>query len=156
MSRILLTAFEPYEPWTSNASWLAIVELTRSLQVEHDVTTRLYPVELSKMKQRLETDLKARYDFAIHLGQAPGSSCISLEKFAVNAVHDAPTCAAKEAAEPICSDAPTSFAVSLPIREMAAELRQTGIPARVSFGGGAYLCNATLYWSSHLVRLYDL
>ena len=84
MPRILLTAFEPYETWKTNASWLALIELTRDLPKEVEITTRLYPVELEAMKDKLTTDLKANFDFAFHVGQAPRTSCIQLEELAVN------------------------------------------------------------------------
>jgi len=31
MTRVLITAFEPFDRWSENSSWLALVELTRSL-----------------------------------------------------------------------------------------------------------------------------
>ena len=69
MPRVLLTAFEPYDRWKANASWLALVELTRNLPEQPQVTTRLYPVDFSEMKERLEADLSAKFDFALHVGQ---------------------------------------------------------------------------------------
>jgi pyrrolidone-carboxylate peptidase len=45
MARVLLTAFGPYGSWESNASWLALTELTRELPSLPQVTTRLYPTD---------------------------------------------------------------------------------------------------------------
>ena len=59
MPRVLVTAFEPYDVWSENASWLALVELTRDLPVRPEVTTRLYPVDYAEMRKRLERDLAA-------------------------------------------------------------------------------------------------
>ena len=84
MSNVLLTAFEPYDRWPTNASWLALVELTRELPREPTITTRLYPVDFAEVKQRLVKDLAGNYDFAIHLGQAPGSSRVQLEAIGIN------------------------------------------------------------------------
>src|SRR5258707_10929703 len=84
MSRVLLTAFEPYDRWKANASWLALVEVTRHLPERPHITTRLYPVDFSEMKQRLANDLSEKFDFALHLGQAPGSSRIQLEAIGLN------------------------------------------------------------------------
>ena len=84
MPRILLTAFEPYETWKTNASWLALIELTRELPSDVEIITRLYPVELEAMKEKLEKDLKNNFDFAFHVGQAPGASCLQLEEIALN------------------------------------------------------------------------
>ena len=41
MPRVLVTAFGPYGGWQENASWLAIVELTRNLPSHPEITTRL-------------------------------------------------------------------------------------------------------------------
>src|SRR5690606_9152325 len=89
---ILLTAFEPYDDWAANASWLALVEFTRLLPPEVELVTRKYPVDFSKTRQVIEEDLLAlRPPLAIHLGQAPGAASIALEAIALNVrghVHD--------------------------------------------------------------------
>ena len=84
MPSVLLTAFEPYDRWPENASWLALVELTRELPTGPKVVTRRYPVDFEAARARLEDDLAANYDFALHLGQAPGISRIHLEAIGVN------------------------------------------------------------------------
>lgn len=156
MPRILLTAFEPYEPWSTNASWLALIELTRELPTEVEITTRLYPVELEAMKQKLAEDLKARYDFAFHVGQAPKSSCIQLEEVALNVASKGHTVECEQEASVVCAGGPDAYRSQLPVREFAATLRANGIPARVSFHAGTYLCNASLYWSCRLAQELDL
>ncbi len=84
MPRVLLTAFEPYDRWKANASWLALVQLTQNLPDEPQITTRLYPVDFAEMKARLAADLSANFDYALHVGQAPGSSRIQLEAIGLN------------------------------------------------------------------------
>ena len=84
MTTVLLTAFEPYDRWPENASWLALVELTRDLPAEPHVVTRRYPVDFDAARARLFDDLAANYDFALHLGQSPGSSRVHLEAIGVN------------------------------------------------------------------------
>src|SRR5262245_20545381 len=83
-SRVLITAFEPYDGWQSNARWLALVELTKQLPTEPKVTTRLYPVDFDRVRAKLEDDLRAGFDVAIHLGQAPGIAAVHLEMMAIN------------------------------------------------------------------------
>lgn len=150
MARILLTAFEPYDPWPTNASWLALVELTRELPTDVEITTRLYPVDLEAMKEKLAVDLKANYDAAFHIGQAPRSCCVQLEELAVNAATAGPKLEHVEAASPVCDSGPAAYHSQLPVRAFARALREKGIPARASFHAGTYLCNATLYWSCRL------
>ena len=156
MTRILLTAFEPYDPWPTNASWLALIEMTRELPTVAEVTTRLYPVELEAMKEKLATDLKAKYDFAFHVGQAPKSSCIQLEEIAINVASKGHTVEQEHAAGQICESGPVAYRSQLPVREFAKRLRDQGIPARVSFHAGAFLCNSILYWSRRLADDLDL
>src|SRR5262245_50824012 len=84
VSSILITAFEPYDRWQENSSWLALVELTRELPLEPKVVTRRYPVDFEQTRSRLFEDLAAGYDFALHLGQAPGIGRIHLEAIGVN------------------------------------------------------------------------
>ncbi len=83
MSRVLITAFGPYGSWLENSSWLALVELTRNLPPAPEITTRLYPVDLAAVSERLAQDLPGQ-DYAIHLGQAPGATSVQLEAIGIN------------------------------------------------------------------------
>ena len=86
MPTVLVTAFEPYDCWPENSSWLTLVELTKNLPDAPAVTTRLYPVDVGAMRKRLSKDLEADYDYALHLGQAPGAACVRLEAIGINVV----------------------------------------------------------------------
>ena len=145
---ILLTAFEPYGRFEANSSWLALIEMTRDLPPRPRVTTRRYPVDYDQMYRRLAEDLAVGYDFAIHLGQSPGASCIKLEAFALNvrtAGHDV-----NGHYQPVCPDGPAAYRSPLPLERLCGRLREAAIPASISHHAGTYLCNATLYWSLHL------
>lgn len=150
MARILLTAFEPYETWKANASWLALIDLTRQLPANCEITTRLYPVDLESMKEKLVNDLKSNYDFAFHVGQAPKSSCIQLEEMAVNVASPGHSLDDQDASLMVCDSGPEAYRSKLPVRDWAKTLRASGIPARVSFHAGTFLCNAILYWSCRI------
>src|SRR5258708_36933923 len=84
MTSVLITAFEPYDRWLANSSWLTLGQLTQNLPREPTITTRLYPVDFATVKEKLANDLKANYDYALHLGQAPGSPWIQLEALGIN------------------------------------------------------------------------
>jgi pyrrolidone-carboxylate peptidase len=86
MPRILLTAFEPYLEWPDNSSWLTLIELTRLFDTTGRVVTRRYPVNLEGIIERLSEDLSLGFDYAIHLGQSPGSPVIKLETTGLNAL----------------------------------------------------------------------
>ncbi|MBI3468876.1 MAG: pyroglutamyl-peptidase I [Planctomycetes bacterium] len=145
MPSVLLTAFEPYGPWPANASWLCLQELTRELPTVPALTTRLYPVDFAKVRERLASDLEAGFDYALHLGQDPGSTHVQLEMFGLNIGGERTESPA--AFQPLEAAGPAAYHSALPLFSWAAKLQQSGIPARVSFHAGTYLCNATLYWN---------
>ena len=150
MPRVLITAFGPYGTWTENASWLALVELTRNLPQWPDITTRLYPVDLQVVSERLEQDLLSDFDFALHLGQSPGASCIQLEAVGINVTATAWT--DLDPPRPVVPHGPVAYQTTLPVSRWAGLLRESGIPARVSYHAGTYLCNATLYLTHHVAQ----
>lgn len=140
MTKILLTAFEPYDQWSENSSWLALVELTSWLDSRSTVVTRRYPVDFEAASERLQRDLAEQYDFAIHLGQAPGSPVIRLESTGLNLRFNE---------RPLVDQAPAAYRSPLALERLRAGLCGEGIPAEVSHHAGLYLCNAVLYLSQH-------
>ena len=150
MPHVLLTAFEPYDRWKANASWLTLVQLTQSFPERPQITTRLYPVDFAEMKTRLAADLKSNFDYSIHLGQAPGSSRIQLEAIGLNI--GGSSSQSPDQYRPLVEEGPVAYRTPLPLDDWAVKLRRAGIPAQVSFHAGTYLCNATAYWSHYLAE----
>jgi pyroglutamyl-peptidase len=150
--RILLTAFEPYDQWSSNSSWETIVELLRVRGTIPNVITRRYPVSLTRFQERLEVDLARGFDSIIHLGQAPGISQIHLEAIAINVAGVTEA----EGADfgDLVVGGPVGYRSKFPLGIWASYLRQSGIPARVSYHAGTYLCNAALYLSHHWLETH--
>jgi len=150
--RILLTAFEPYGTWPSNSSWLTLVELTRDLPRDVQITTRLYPVDFAKVRDRLTQDLAQSHDVAIHLGQAPGDAAIRLETVGLNVRSPARDGLPGQTYGPLVSDGPLAYASTLPMAELTERIRAAGIPAVVSQHAGTFVCNATLYMAHYLAE----
>ena len=149
MRRVLVTAFKPYDSWPSNASWLALVELTKSKPKSPEITTRLYDVDFDLVRDQLESDLAEDYDFALHIGQAPGSTRIQLEAFGINIGGHSRQL--PDEFQPLIADGPAAYHSTLPLAQLALQLRDAEIPAQVSYHAGTYLCNATMYLSHHLI-----
>jgi pyroglutamyl-peptidase len=147
VTRVLITAFEPYDRWPENSSWLALVDLTRWYDGDAEITTRRYPVDLTRMSDNLRKDMQANYDFAIHLGQSPGSTLIKLEAVGLNVRSDG---------SPLISDAPEAYRSRLSLDRCYQTLIDAGIPAEVSHHAGTYLCNAALYLSQHYAKSFGL
>lgn len=145
--RVLLTAFEPYDDWSQNSSWMALIALLRSRPENIELVTRRYPVNLSKVKEQLEKDLDEDFDAVIHTGQAPGAATLKLEAIALNAagrIEQAGQCV-----HPLISDGPVAYQSKLPIEYCLAALRAANIPACASYHAGTYLCNATMFLTQH-------
>ncbi len=149
---VLITAFQPYDDWEANSSWLTLVELTRTLPEQPSVTTRLLPVDFDAAYEQLQRDLTANYDLAIHLGQAPGNSRVAVECVGLNVRgerHQSPG----EFTQ-LVKDGVTAYHSQLPLQEWVDKFRTAGVPAEVSHHAGCYLCNASLYWTHHLASLH--
>lgn len=151
MTRVLLTAFGPYDTHPDNASWLALMELTRELGEFTSVTTRRYPVDFVETRERLKQDLSTDYDVILHLGQAVGATAIQLEQIALNVGRDRDM--PLEETFELESDGPLAYRSTLPLATWTQQIRATGIPCQLSHHAGTYLCNAIFYWTSHQIAL---
>ncbi len=147
MTRVLLTAFEPYDRWPENSSWLTLTDLTRWYDGSADLITRRYPVDLGEMSKRLRKDLQDDFDLAIHLGQSPGSTLIKLEAVGLNVRSDG---------SPLIDEAPAAYRSPLPLDRCSRSLISAGIPSEVSHHAGTYLCNAALFLSQHYSQSFGL
>jgi pyroglutamyl-peptidase len=154
MTHVLLTAFQPYQGWQTNASWLTLVELTRELPQQPQITTRLYPVDYETVLDRIQGDVSDHYDYVLLTGQAPGRARIEIETVALNLAADIP--GEGDACRPLIADGPLAYSSSLPADSLCARIRQAGIPAAVSRHGGTYLCNAALYYALHQINSQQL
>ena len=152
MPTILITAFEPYGRWSTNASALALAELNAGLLPVPNVTTRLLPVDYDIDKTRLAEELAANYDYVLHLGQAPGSSKIQLESIGLNIA--CPPGAARDC--PLFDDGALAYRSALPLDHWVNLIRTAGIPCELSFHAGTYLCNAALYLTHYYIERMKL
>jgi pyroglutamyl-peptidase len=150
MPRVLLTAFGPYQSWTENASWLTLIEMTKNLPDIPDITTRLYPVNLNECRDKLTADLDLGFDYAIHLGQAPGATTLQFENIGLNIFDDG------SQRFKIDANGPLAYETSLPVESWTSRLRDGGTPATHSDHAGTYLCNALYYLSQHLAQTKGL
>lgn len=145
--RILVTAFEPYDQWSENSSWESLKEMLKEYGPPEGVTTRRYPVDLEKLKERLFKDLECGFDAVLHLGQSPGASAIHLETIAVNIA--GVTYNGGKLWGPLIEGAPTAYQTSMPLDLFREELLNEKIPASITYHAGTYLCNAVFYLTQH-------
>jgi pyroglutamyl-peptidase len=143
--RVLVTAFEPYGPYPSNASSAALDRIEAESVNGIQLATRRYPVDFARIAGLVADDLAEGYDIVLHLGQAPGRGRLDLEAVALNLGCEP----AQRIAEPLAHGLPLAYRSALPLDRWAARLVAEGHETAVSYHAGLYLCNACLFWSLH-------
>lgn len=149
--RVLLTAFEPYDQWTTNSSWLALAEMLKDFPSGGALVTRRYPVDLPALQEKLKQDLQRDFDVVLHLGQSPGATNIKLEAIAINAAG----CLDERGTEldEIVPGGQVAYRSDMPLTRWASLLRANHIPSVISYHAGTFLCNAIMYLSHHELQL---
>jgi pyroglutamyl-peptidase len=146
LAMILLTGFEPFQGEQINPSKEIVDRL--SSRGWKDLDTLILPVAFEKaFDQVQEKLLQKKYDFILMLGQAGGRKNICFERIAINLID---TDIADEEGQrwherKIIEDAPEAILSSLPLREWAAELKQTGHGVEISNSAGLFVCNCLYY-----------
>ena len=152
---ILITAFEPFQQETINATMEALSLLPDSV-CGHTLIKRTIPVVFGKAVEAvtaLVDDL--RPEAVICLGQASGRAEVTPERVAIN-VMDAriPDNAGKQPADaPIREDGPAAYFSTLPVKAMVQAMKEAGVPASLSNTAGTFVCNDLMYGLlDHLAR----
>ena len=144
---ILITAFEPFQQETINATMEALALLPDSAH-GHTLTRRILPVEFGKAITAIETLVEELSpDAVICLGQATGRADVTPERVAIN-VSDAriPDNGGFQPADlPIREDGPAAYFSTLPVRDMIAAMKKVGVPASLSNTAGTFVCNNLMY-----------
>ena len=152
---ILITAFEPFQQETINATMEALSLLPDSV-CGHTLIKRTIPVVFGKAVEAvtaLVDDL--RPEAVICLGQASGRAEMTPERVAIN-VMDAriPDNAGEQPADaPIREDGPAAYFSTLPVKAMVQAMKEAGVPASLSNTAGTFVCNDLMYGLlDHLAR----
>ncbi|MGN1409341.1 MAG: pyroglutamyl-peptidase I [Eubacteriales bacterium] len=163
MKKILVTGFRPFGGQNINPSEQIINSLTAPSGTS--LTKLILPVEFRESERILtEAAEKVRPDCILSLGQAGNSPCMAVERLAVNMDSslsaDGRTVLPDESGyapidTPIFTGGPAAYFSTLPVRAMAEALNKDGIPARVSYSAGTYVCNHVMYTGCSLAERYD-
>lgn len=152
---ILITAFEPFQQETINATMEALALLPDKMG---DVTLskHVLPVVFGKAVEalcRLVSEVQP--DAVVCLGQASGRADVTPERVAIN-VMDA-RIADNEGNQPvdvpIRADGPAAYFSTLPVKAMVQAMKEAGVPASLSNTAGTFVCNDLMYGLlDHLAR----
>ena len=144
---ILITGFEPFGGQSVNPSREAVSALPERVGSRRLEKLRL-PVEYGEAARRvLEKAKEVSPGAILCVGQAGGRDAVTPEVIGINlreaSIPD--NAGAAPAGVPIDPDGPDGIFSTLPVREMVSAIREKGIPAKLSYSAGAYVCNDLMY-----------
>lgn len=163
MPTILLTGFAPFGGSESNPSQ----QIAEALQKESfggvQVVSLTLPVVMSKDWKKLQSAIDAHQPVAVlSLGLASGTTCLDVERFAVNLQIPESDDPARPLApnlpqSPIIDGGAAALFSTLDPEQVAAAIRTgAGTPARAHGYAGSYACNHILYRALHYAEAQGL
>lgn len=147
MQKILITGFEPFGGETINPSWEAVKSLPEVIS-EYSLTKLLLPVVFGEAASlALKTAEEMNLDFILCIGQAGGRAEVTPELVAINLRHASipDNNGNQPKDEPIKAGAPAAYFSTIPARKIADAINAAGVPSKLSYSAGAYVCNDLLY-----------
>ena len=151
MKKLLITGFEPFGGQTINPSWQSVLALEN--QIGEYLLTKLEIPTVFKLgaERVLKKAEEINPDAIICIGQAGGRNAITPEVVAINLMdaNIADNAGNKPINTKILPDGENAYFSNLPIREMVKAINEGGVPAKLSYSAGAFVCNDVLYTLLH-------
>ena len=148
--KLLLTAFDPFGGETINPALEAVKRVGKIKEV--DIIKLEVPTVFGASIDLVTAAIdQHRPDGVLCIGQAGGRSDLTPERIAIN-LDDAriPDNAGNQPIDrPICPEGPAAYFSTLPVKAMAAKIREAGLPASVSNTAGTFVCNHLMYGMLH-------
>jgi pyroglutamyl-peptidase len=159
MTTVLLTGFEPFAGAASNSSWDAVERVAQTWSGEAELIIELLPVTFAGASASMRELIKRhKPDLVIGVGLADGRAAITPERVAIN-LEDAriPDNAGDQPdSRAIDPAGPAAYFSGLPVKAIAARIREAGIPSQVSDTAGTYVCNSLMYGAMRAVEGTDV
>ena len=151
--KVLITGFDPFGGEKINPAFEGIKVLEDYI-LGAEVIKKELPTAFYKSIEILEElIIEEKPNIVICVGQAGGRYSISLERVAIN-INDA-RIKDNEGNQPIDSkifeDGENAYFSTLPIKAMAKNIREAGIPANISNTAGTFVCNHIMYGLLYLI-----
>ena len=153
MKHMLITAFEPFGGETVNPSERAVFALPDTVG-EFRLSRLCIPVTFGEAADCVIRAAEALHpDVILCIGQAGSRDAVTPELVGINLRYASipDNGGAEPRDEPIASGGETAYFSTIPVRAVSEAIRASGIPSRVSYSAGAYVCNDVLYT---LLRAY--
>ncbi len=147
MKKLLITGFEPFGGEAINPSWEAVARLPAVIN-GYELTKRRIPVVFGEAADLvIKSAEEICPDVILCIGQAGGRNAVTPELVGINLRHASiPDNSGNQPNdEPIVVGGDTAYFSTLPVRKMADAITAAGVPSKVSYTAGAYVCNDVLY-----------
>lgn len=156
---VLLTGFLPFGDSQINPSQQIAEALDAQTIGGACVTSLVLPVVFGEDTARVQAALAEREpDLVLSLGLASGTSCLDIERFAVNLrvaeawLPDQPLVPNRPQAA-IVEGGPDAYFATIDTERVAGAIgAHIQVPARAHGYAGAYLCNHVLYLTRHFMQ----
>lgn len=154
--KLLLTAFDPFGGSSVNPAQEA-VKLVADIVAGVAVMKLVVPTVFGRSIDVVADAMKKwKPDAVLCIGQAGGRYELTPERVAIN-LDDAriPDNEGNQPIDtPIFADGAPAYFSSLPIKAMAAKIREAGLPASVSNTAGTFVCNHLMYGVLYHIEKY--
>ncbi len=148
MTRLLLSAFDPFGPHTSNLSSVVARRIWEEGIDGLDLAAIELPtVRFAASSMLIEAFERTRPDYVVMLGIAENRGQITPERVAIN-VDDyriPDNAGNRPVDEPVVPGGPAAYLASLPVKRIVERLQSASIPATLSNSAGTFLCNHVSY-----------
>lgn len=156
--KILVTAFEPFGKETVNPALEILRVLPDSILEQPIIKLEIPTVRYKSVSAIIEMIKKHHPDVVLSLGQAGGRADITIERVGINIddfgiednEHNMPI------DEKIVENGPDAYLVSLPIKDMLHNIRESMIPTSISNTAGTFVCNHVIYSTRHYCEINQL
>ena len=145
--KVLVTGFDPFGGADINPAYEAVKLLPDQIKNAEIIKMEI-PTVFEKEGEVLEKGiLENKPDIVICVGQAGGRSAITVEKVAINLIEARiPDNEGKQPLDrPVYEDGENAYFAKLPVKAMVREIKSHGIPAKISYTAGTFVCNDVMY-----------
>lgn len=149
--RVLITGFGPFGDFPANPAAEAVHLLAARGIDRIELATEVLPVDFRIAPARIAALVEEHApDLVLAVGVA-GRDVLTIERVAVNLIDAriADVTGNQPVDVPVVEDGPAALFSTLPVKAMAAAVRNAGIPCELSLSAGSYVCNAVMYAALH-------
>jgi len=143
---ILVTGFEPFSSYDVIPSALVAEILNNTMVEDAYIIGIILPVDFEEAtEETLEKIIEVKPCMVLSMGLSPSAEKIEVEYLAFNLQWDPYSTHPLFSIKPVIPHSPPIHRVTIDVPLTVSKLREIGIPSKISFSPGFYVCNSLLY-----------